>query len=82
MNKLDYNKENHKIIRKRMDCFALYAYENMLEEVRLFINNKLSEKSRDLFRQLTKSIHNDIGHLECDEVTACYAIEEGYNFDD
>ena len=82
MGKNDYNKEHHKIITKRIDNYALYAYYDVLDDIRYQIDGLLSPKSRDLFLQLTTGIYDEIGHLQCNELTDCYIIEEGFNFDD
>lgn len=74
-------KDNHKILKKRIDNYVLYAYLDMLEGVKSSIDLKLSEKSNKLFFQLIQSIYDDIGCLKCDELTACYIIEEGFNYD-
>lgn len=66
---------------KRIDNFPLYIYGEVLAHMRnfLFCNDGLSQKSRDLFSQLVESIHNDIGHLDCDEIESIYMVEEGRN---
>lgn len=70
------------ILRKRFDDTELYIYGDILSEIRAaFINNaNISSQSKALFDKLYSSIHNDIGHLKCDEYTDIYIVEEGHNY--
>lgn len=67
---------NHKIIRKRIDDCKMYAYADLLSDIKSNIDAGLSGKSQFLFQELIMSIDNDIGHLKCDELTDSYAVEE------
>lgn len=76
------NKENHKLLTKRIDNYSLYVFADLFDDLKSAYGteNGLSEKSQNLIHQLSESLHNDVGHLKCDEVTDWYIIEEGFNW--
>lgn len=73
-------KSNHKILRKRIDKFVPYIYTIILEQIRSTIKTAMSEECDDLFFQLIEKIQDETDCLKCDELTACYLVEEGFNW--
>ena len=73
-------KSNHKILKKRIDKIAPYAYTVILQQIKDAIGYQLSEECNDLFFQLIKQIQDECDCLKCDELTDCYIIQEGFNY--
>lgn len=75
---------NHKILSKRIDNYSLYFFTEMFDELKslVILDGRLSEEARDLMRQLSRQLHKDIGHLQCDVMDHFYIVEEGFNFND
>ncbi|MDE6469845.1 MAG: hypothetical protein K2L19_02340 [Eubacterium sp.] len=72
----------NEILAKRFDNTRLYILGDALSAIRaLLVNdNDISKKSKRLFEELYDSVHDDIGHLKCDEYTDIYIVEEGHNY--
>lgn len=75
-------KDNRKILTKRIDNYGLYFYATILDDIKAFINPMLSNECNDLFIQLMQKIYDELECLKCDEITACYIVEEGYSIMD
>lgn len=71
----------NKTLTKRFDNFQLYMYTDIISHIRALLtdNDGISEQTWNLFDKFYYSIHNDIGHLECDEYTNIYIVEKGHN---
>ena len=70
---------NQKILKKRIDKIAPYAYTVILQQIKDATGYQLSEECNALFFQLIKQIQDECDCLKCDELTDCYIIEEGFN---
>lgn len=77
-------RENHKILSKRIDNYTLYFFTELFDELKSLVigDERLSQETRDMLRQLSRNLHRDIGHLKCDVMDNFYIVEEGFNYDD
>lgn len=71
-----------KLLTKKFDNTRLYILGDTLSTMRALLtnDNDISPKSKALLDELYDSVHNDIGHLNCDEYTNIYIVEEGHNY--
>lgn len=76
------NNKKKRRLEKRIYNYRLYVCANLFDVLmgELYNEEDLSENTRNLFYQLSLSLHKDVGHLKCDELDDCYIVEEGYDY--
>lgn len=76
------SKNKGELFNKKIDCFTLYTYSNVLFDVIEVLKSHISEEAFALLHTAMLMIDDEIGHLDCDELVNCYIVEEGYNYSD
>ncbi|MFR5875620.1 MAG: hypothetical protein ACLUFN_03940 [Eubacterium sp.] len=79
---IDPKGKTHKIISKKIDNLGLYIAVFVLDEIYESIRNHIKKENADAFLDVLKKLDDEVGTIICDESTATFVIEQGYNLDD
>lgn len=68
------------VIKKKIPCTTLYLYANLFDDLKVVLEPLVNKKTKKMLQDLSFAIHNQIPHLECDNIIDSYIVEEGYNY--
>lgn len=68
------------VIRKKIPCTTLYLYSGLYDDLMDIMYSLVDKKTQKMMQDLSLAIHNQIPHLECDNIIDSYIVEEGYNY--
>lgn len=75
---IDEKGNKHKILSKNVDyAKSMYAdiFDDLVAVIKCFFSSNISKKLYDV----SKELHNEVGHLKCDENLDFFVVETGYN---
>lgn len=68
------------LIQKKINCTTLYLYADLFDDLKVVLEPLVDKKTKKMLLELSNAIHEQIPHLQCDNITDCYIVEEGYNY--